>query len=373
MRIRAAVLEEMGRVRPYAASTPLRVQDLELDPPGPHELLVRIERAGLCHSDLSVVDGFRPRPVPMVLGHEAAGIVEAVGGDVSGIAVGDRVAMTFLPRCGDCAGCATNGVRPCLPGSSANMAGELLGGGRRLRRDGARVNHHLGVSAFATHTVVDSRSVVRVDPDVPATVAALMGCAVLTGGGAVLNVRPPVEGERVLVVGLGGVGMAAMLTAIAQDGVEVVAVDALPAKLESARALGAHQALTPGELGDLGLRAPLVIEAAGSARALETAIAATEPGGTTVTVGLPGPDARISLSPNALVGEGRTLVGSYLGSAVPQRDIPRFIGLWRAGRLPVERLVSSTITLDDVNAGMDALADGRAIRQIIEFSPGAGR
>lgn len=373
MKIRAAVLEEMGRERPYAASAPLRVQELDLDAPGPHEVLVRIESAGLCHSDLSVVDGFRPRPVPMVLGHEAAGLIEDVGRDVRGFALGDRVAMTFLPRCGDCAGCATNGVRPCLPGSAANAAGELLSGGRRLGRDGSAVNHHLGVSAFATHAVVDSRSIVRVDPDVPPTVAALMGCAVLTGGGAVLNVRPPVGGQRVVIVGLGGVGMAAMLTALAQDGVEVVAVDALASKLAAARALGAHQALTPAELGDLNLLAPLVIEAAGSVRALETAIAATEPGGTTVTVGLPAPDARISLSPNSLVGEGRTLVGSYLGSAVPHRDIPRFIALWRAGRLPVERLVSSTITLDDVNAGMDALADGQAIRQIIDFGQGAGR
>jgi alcohol dehydrogenase len=368
MRIRGAVLEEIGRPRPYGSSLPIRVCDLELDGPGPGEALVRVEAAGLCHSDLSVVDGNRVRPVPMLLGHEAAGRVESIGEGVDGLGQGDRVVMTFLPRCGHCRGCATNGVRPCIPGTASNSAGELIGGGRRLRRGREPVHHHLGVSGFATYAVVDVRSLVRVDDDVPPVVASMMGCAVLTGGGAVVNVAPPFSGQRVIVVGLGGVGMAGALTALAHDGVEVVAVDAVPGKLQAARALGVHQALAPEELPDTDLKAPLVIEAAGSARALETAIGLTEPGGTTVTVGLPAPDARISLSPTGLVAEGRRLVGSYLGSAVPERDIPRFLDLWRDGRLPVERLVSAELTLDQVNDGMDALAAGTALRQVITFN-----
>lgn len=364
MKIRGAVLEEIGRRRPYAQSRPLTIADLELQDPGDSELLVRIEAAGLCHSDLSVVDGNRVRPVPMLLGHEAAGIIEKVGG-TSDLKVGQRVVMTFLPRCGQCRSCATDGLAPCIPGSAANGAGTLLSGATRLSRRGTPVLHHLGVSGFATHAVVDRRSVVPVAGDVPAVVACLLGCAVLTGGGAVLNAGQPRPGQSVAIVGMGGVGMAAMLTALADDDVHVVAVDRLADKLDRALELGAHQAFTPDQAA--GITADIVIEAVGHAAALQTAIAMTAPGGKTITVGLPAPDARISLSPLALVADGRSLIGSYLGSAVPARDIPRFVALWRAGRLPVQSLVSDTISLQDINAGMDALADGRAVRQVIEF------
>ena len=365
MKIRGAVLERIGAPRNYSESRPLAVTDLDLAPPGESELLVRIEAAGLCHSDLSVVDGNRVRPLPMLLGHEAAGIVEEVGAAVPGVTVGQRVVMTFLPRCGECSACATDGLAPCIPGSAANSEGVLLDGGTRLTAGGERVLHHLGVSAFATHAVVDHRSVVVVDSDVPPVVASLLGCAVLTGGGAVLNAGQPRPGDTVAVVGMGGVGMAALLTALAHDDVRVIAVDQLPDKLERATRLGAHTAITPDHVGDL--KARIVIEAAGHPAALETAIGLTAPGGRTVTVGLPRPDARISLAPLGFVAEGRSLIGSYLGSAVPARDIPRFVELWRAGRLPVEKLVSSTIGLDEINAGMDELADGNAVRQIIEF------
>jgi alcohol dehydrogenase len=364
MKIRGAVLDRIGAPRSYADSRPLSVTELDLSGPESGELLVRIEAAGLCHSDLSVVDGNRVRPVPMLLGHEAAGIVEAVGPGVT-VPVGQRVVMTFLPRCGHCSGCATDGLAPCGPGSTANGTGSLLSGTMHLTRDGEPVRHHLGVSAFATHAVVDRRSVVPVDADVPPVVASLLGCAVLTGGGAVLNAGRPQRGQTVAIVGAGGVGMAALLTALAHDDVSVVVIDRLPEKLAKATELGAHAAVTPDRVGDL--KAQVVIEAVGHPAALETALAVTAPGGRTVTVGLPHPDARISLSPLAMVAEGRSLIGSYLGSAVPSRDIPRFVEMWRSGRLPVEHLVSSTIELDDVNAAMDRLADGLAVRQVIEF------
>jgi len=367
MRIQGAVLEEVGRRRPYSASRPIRVCELELDPPGRGELLVRIEAAGLCHSDLSVVDGNRVRPVPMLLGHEAAGIVEQVGPSVADVALGDRVVMTFLPRCGECAACSTDGLTPCTVGSRANNAGTLLGGGSRLHRGPDTVSHHLGVSGFATHAVVNRTSVVPVAADVPPEVAALLGCAVLTGGGAVVNAGRPERGQRVIVVGLGGVGMAAVLTALAHDDVEVVGVDAVPEKLVRARDLGAHQALTPHEAQESGLTAPVVIEAAGAVKAFELAVELTGAGGRTVTVGLPAPSARASISPLALVAGGRSIIGSYLGSAVPSRDIPTFVDLWRAGRLPVEALITGRIELGDVNAGMDQLADGLAVRQVIRF------
>ncbi|WP_432523766.1 alcohol dehydrogenase catalytic domain-containing protein [Kineococcus sp. SYSU DK006] len=370
MRIRGAVLEEVGRARPFARSRPLTICELELDPPGPGEVLVRIEAAGVCHSDLSVVDGNRVRPVPMLLGHEAAGTVESLGAGVEDVQPGQRVVMTFLPRCGRCAGCRTEGKLPCLPGSAANAAGELLGGGSRLRRDGQPVKHHLGISAFATHAVVDRRSIVPVDADVPPAVAALLGCAVLTGGGAVLNAGRPRQGEDVVVVGLGGVGMAAVMTAASLGTGRVVGVDTVPAKLTAARAAGASRALTPQQALEEGLRAPVVVEAAGNARAFETAVQLTAPGGTTVTVGLPAPDARAQIAPLGLTAEARTIVGSYLGSAVPSRDVPTYVGLWRQGRLPVEQLVSATIGLEDLDEAMDTLADGLAVRQLVV--PGLG-
>lgn len=367
--ITGAVLEELGRERPYAESQPITVSELELDGPGPDELLVRIEAAGVCHSDLSVVDGNRPRPVPMLLGHEAAGIVEAVGpaASAAGFSVGDRVVTAFLPRCGECDGCRTGGVMPCVPGTAANTAGTLFDGGIRLHRDGEPVRHHLGVSGFATHAVVDRRSAVVVGADVPADVAAVLGCAVLTGGGAVVNAGAVQPGQDVIVVGLGGVGMAALITAASLRHGRVIGVDAVPAKLDRARELGASAALTPDEAIASGLRAPLVVEAAGHPRAFETAFALTAPGGRTVTVGLPSPTALAQVSPLTITAEARTIVGSYLGSAVPSRDIPRYAELWRRGRLPVEALISSHIALDDVDRAMDTLAEGRAIRQVIRF------
>lgn len=366
MQIVGAVLETSGADAPFARSRPFRVGPLDLDPPEAGELLVRIEAAGVCHSDLSVVDGNRRRPTPMLLGHEAAGIVEQLGPDVVDVAVAERVVMTFLPRCGTCAGCRTDGRLPCEVGTAANNAGTLVGGGTRLHRGGDTVHHHLGVSGFASHAVVSRTSVVPVAPDVPGEIAALLGCAVLTGGGAVINAARPEPGSTIAIVGLGGVGMAALLVAVAL-GVQVIGIDAVPAKLELARELGATEALSPADAVERGLRVAAAVEAAGNARAFETALAVTAPGGTTVTVGLPAPDARAAVSPLQLTAEARTIIGSYLGSAVPSRDIPKYVDLWRAGRLPLEKLVSSRIRLDDIDAAMDRLAAGGELRQLIQF------
>lgn len=366
MRVVGAILEETGRPRPYARSRPISVGEVELADPGPTELLIRIEAAGVCHSDLSVVDGNRPRPTPMLLGHEAAGIVIAAGGEVGDIEPGQRVVMTFLPRCGRCPECAEGGRLPCPTGTAANTAGTLRHGGR-LSIGGRPVMHHLGVSGFATHAVVDRTSVVPVDPDVPPAVAAVLGCAVLTGGGAVLNVADPAPTDSVMVIGLGGVGMAAVLTARALQVERVIAVDTAEDKLARARELGATMTCTPAEVAESGITARHVIECAGNPRAFETAFAATEAGGKTITVGLPPAAARAEISPLTVTAEARTIVGSYLGSSVPARDIPRYVQLWRAGKLPVEALVSSTIRLDQINEAMDLLADGRAVRQVILF------
>ncbi|RYE70793.1 MAG: alcohol dehydrogenase, partial [Hyphomicrobiales bacterium] len=190
MEITAAVLERSGdNPRPYADNGPLKLTTLTLDAPRAGELLIRIDAAGLCHSDLSVINGDRPRPMPMALGHEATGIVEALGSpDDQGFAVGDRVILAFLPSCGECTRCKAGEPFMCSEGAKANGEGRLLNGGRRLHDAcGNDVHHHLGVSAFASHVVVDRRSAVKVDNDIPAEIAALFGCAVLTGAGAVVN------------------------------------------------------------------------------------------------------------------------------------------------------------------------------------------
>lgn len=375
MKIRGAVLEEIGRSRPYAESQPIRIQELELEPPGPGEILIRIEAAGVCHSDLSVVDGNRVRPVPMLLGHECAGIVEAVGEGVDDLSGGERVVMCFLPRCEECDNCRQGGRLPCTRGSEANNKGVLLGDRTLLHRDtdaGTEdVAHHLGVSGFANYAVVNRASAVPVGDDVPPDLAAVLGCAVLTGGGAVMNAAAPEHGDSIMVVGLGGVGMAALLTAIGLEHGEVIAVDALESKLDLAREWGASAAYTPQEIAEKGIKATHVIECAGHPRAFETAVQATAVGGKTITVGLPAPSARSEISPLTITAEARTIIGSYLGSAVPSRDIPKYAQLWREGKLPVDRLVSSRIRLEDINHAMDELADGKAIRQVILFDAAA--
>lgn len=367
MKITGAVLEEIGRPRPFAESKPISITELELSGPGPTEILVRLEAAGICHSDLSVVDGNRVRPVPMLLGHEAAGRVVEVGSEVTDLEPGQRVVMSFLPRCEQCAYCAADGRLPCTAGSKSNGEGTLLHGSMHLSRGGEQVYHHLGVSGFASHAVVDRASAVAVDDDIPPEVAAVLGCAVLTGGGAVLNAARPRPEDSIMIVGLGGVGMAALITAVAQGISRIVAVDTLAEKLDHARRLGAHEAYTPQEVAEEGIKARFVVECAGSARAFETAFAATDVGGTTVTAGLPSPDARAQLSPLTITAEARTVIGSYLGSAVPSRDIPKYAQLWREGKLPVEELISSRIALTDINQAMDQLADGKAVRQVIMF------
>lgn len=367
MRIQGAVLQECGRSGPWESSEPIAVTELDLDEPGPGEALVRLEAAGVCHSDLSVVDGNRVRPTPMLLGHEACGRIERVGPGVTDVAEGQRVVLFFVPRCEQCEACGTGGKRLCTPGLAANGAGTLLSGARRLSWGGDEVHHHCGVSGFATHAVVDRHSMVPVDDDIPPEIGALLGCAVLTGGGAVKNAAALRPGEDVAVVGVGGVGMAAVLVASALGAGSVTVVDPLEAKRTRGRELGATGALAPDEAISNGHKSAVVIDASGNGKAFETAVELTAPAGRTVSVGLPSPEARSSISPLALVSETRTIIGSFLGSGLPSEDIPEYADLYRAGRLPVHELVSGSVALDEINGAMDELASGRAMRQVITF------
>ena len=374
MKIRAAILEEMGRPAPYAVSKPLSISEVDLAPPGPGEVLVKIAAAGLCHSDLSVIDGSRPRPTPMALGHEAAAVVEELGEGVDDLKKGDHVVLVFVPSCGHCEPCATGRPALCEPAAVANTNGTLLSGARRLSRNGVPLNHHLGVSCFAEYATVSRRSVVKIDPDLPLDNAALFGCAVLTGVGAVVNTARITAGSTVAVVGLGGVGLAALLGAIAVGAERIVAVDLSPAKLGLAGQLGATDQFAAGDADVVDkIRAAtrggvdFALEMAGSVKALELAYRITRRGGTTVTAGLPPPNAVLPVPAVSLVAEERTLKGSYIGTSVPLRDLPRYLGLFRRGRLPIDRLLSNRLRLDDLNEGFDRLQRGEAVRQIVVF------
>ncbi len=374
MRVKAAVLRQIGLAPPYAQSRPLDIVELDLAPPGRGEILVRIKAAGLCHSDLSVIDGSRPRPTPMALGHEAAGVIEALGEGVSDLTIGDHVVLVFVPSCGRCGPCAAGRPALCEPGARANGAGTLLGGERRLSFRAEPVNHHLGVSAFAQHAVVARESCVRIDPDLPLDLAALFGCAVLTGVGAVVNTAKVEPGASVAVIGLGGVGLSAVLGAKLSGASRIVAVDLSDEKLAFARALGATHAVNAGAPDVVDTIRTLTsggvdtaFDMAGAVPALELAFAVTARGGATVTAGLPRPDKRLSLAPVTLVAEERTLRGSYIGSAVPLRDVPRYIALFKAGLLPVDTLLTHRLRLEEINEGFDRLREGIGVRQVVMF------
>ena len=372
MKIRAAVLETIGAPAPYAQSQPLRIRQVELDPPGHGEVLIRIRAAGLCHSDLSVISGDRPRPVPMVLGHESAGEVVECGAGVTDLKTGDRVVLVFIPSCGCCMPCMEGRPALCEPGAASNGAGTLLSGARRLHLDEQPVNHHVGVSCFADYAVVSRRSCVKLDADLSFAEASLFGCAVLTGVGAVINTARLQAGTTAAVLGLGGVGFSALLAAMASGAREVVALDLNESKLALARELGATatvnasapdaaervRALTHGGVD-------YAFEMAGAIPAMELAWRITRRGGSTISAGLPHPDKRFALPPVQLVAEERTLRGSYIGSAVPARDIPRYIDLYQRGKLPVDRLMGEHLALEDINRGFDRMASGVAMRDVV--------
>jgi alcohol dehydrogenase len=371
--MKAAILNEMGRSRPYANSKPLVVEDVDLDPPGAGELLIRIKATGLCHSDLSVVNGDRPRPMPMVLGHEAAGEVVESGAGVIDLKPGDQVVLAFVPSCGSCLPCMEGRPGLCEPGARANGAGTLLSGSRRLRfhKDKEPIYHHIGVSGYAEYAVVSRRSAIKVDASLPAHEAALFGCAVLTGVGAVINTAKVPAGSSVAIVGLGGVGLSALLAANLVGAAEIVAVDTNSQKLEVASRLGATRTVKVGpdatkEVRDLTSGGvDFALEMASSVPALQLAFDITKRGGTTVTASLPHPEHRFSIPAVLLAAEERVLKGSYLGSCVPARDIPRYISLYQRGKLPVDQLLSEIVSIDELNEAFDRLADGRSIRQVM--------
>jgi alcohol dehydrogenase len=294
------------------------------------------------------------------------------GPGITDLAPGDHVVMVFAPSCGECLACREGHPGRCEPGQAANSAGTLIGGHTRLSQHGQTVYHHVGVSAFAHHTVVNRGSVVKIDDRLPWDEAAMFGCAVLTGVGAAINTAQVFPGATVAVVGLGGVGLNALLGALLAGASQVIAIDVHDDKLALATSLGATDVVNAKDSQAIEKVKELTrggvdfgFEMAGSVQAMELAYRVTRRGGTTVTAGLPHPDARWQLQHVNLTAEERTIKGSYVGSCVPSRDMPRYIDLYRKGMLPVNKLMSAHLALDQINEGFDALAGGHTVRQII--------
>jgi Zn-dependent alcohol dehydrogenase len=373
MKMLAAVMYEQGLPAPFAKSNPFRIEEVELDGPGEGELLVEVRGAGLCHSDLSVLEGHRKRPLPIVGGHEGAGIVREVGKGVTGLAPGDHVAMAGVAGCGNCRVCLAGRPGLCQVVSGARNEGVLATGSRRLRlAGGGRLNHYSGISVYAQYAVVTPQSLIKIDQRVPMDVAALFGCAIVTGAGAVFNSARVLAGESVAVIGLGGVGLTTVMAAREAGAEQIIGIDVLPGKFDLARACGAthcFDAREPGfaeqvmELTNGGV--DHAFEVSGNIAAIETAQKITVRGGQVVGVGLGKSSAIFNVNLLSWVSEERVLRGSFMGGGVPQKDVPRYVDLFLSGRLPVDKLLSEHIRFDQLNEGFDKLARGTVVRQVL--------
>ena len=357
---RAAILREIGK--------PLEVDDIELADIARNQVRVRIAASGVCHSDLSMATGALPAGAPCVLGHEGAGVVEEVGSEVHHVEAGDHVVIAWTAACQHCWFCRRGEIHLCRNAIADSYAMPYASD-----VDGNPLFTAMGVSSFATATNCLGRAVVPIDRDIPLDVASLVGCGVATGAGAALNTAPVEHGSAIAVIGLGGVGLAVLMASVVRGASVIIAIDPLAARREVAESFGATHVIDPAD-GDVARQvravtgrrgADTVFEAVGRSATIETAIKATRRGGTTCVVGAATPGELVSLSAYDLFMNAKTLVGCQYGSVVPGRDFPMLLDLWRCGRMPLERLVSRRVTLDEVNDAFADLTAGRGVRTVI--------
>ena len=373
MRIHAALLPETG--------AELELAELELAAPGPFEALVRIHASGVCHSDLNAIDGTAPTRCPAVLGHEGAGVVEAVGEGTTLVSVGDRVALSWAPYCGVCEPCLRELPHLCAAAWPAMDEGGLMDGTTRLSHDGSPVYHYSLLSTFAERAVVPERACVRIPEDVPFDIAGLVGCAVTTGVCAVwrsAGVRP---GDRVAVIGCGGVGLSAVMGAAAAGAGSITAVDLNPDKADQAIALGATAGLawqgSPEATAEAvreasGGGVDYAFEATGRPDAMLAAFLSTRQRGAAVLMGIPAEDAVLPLPARSIPRMERRVIGALYGSARPDRDFGVILDAYRRGRLPLDRLISHRMRLDQIGEAFALLREGSALRTVIEFNQEVG-
>jgi Zn-dependent alcohol dehydrogenase len=369
VKIRAAVLPETGAA--------LELAELDLANPGPGEVLVRLHASGVCHSDQNAIDGTAATPCPAVLGHEGAGVVEAIGPEVTRVAPGDHVALSWAPSCGTCGECLRGLPQLCSTAWPAMATGGLMDGTTRLSRDGEPVHHYSFISSFAEACVVPERSCVRIPSDIPFEIAGLVGCAVSTGLGAVWRTASVRPGDRVAVFGCGGVGLSAIMGAVAAGAVMVVAVDVAARKLEEAERFGTTNGVlwtgTPEETAAAVVEASgggvdYAIEATGRPEAMRAAFLSTRPRGAAVLIGIPHENAVLELPALTIPRMERRVLGSLYGSSFPERDFPLTLDLYRRGRLPLDRLVSHRLPLEEVGRGFELMRSGEALRVVLDLA-----
>ncbi len=372
MKMTAAVMYEQGLPAPFAKSQPFKIEQVDLIGPGEGEVLVEVKAAGLCHSDLSVVAGQRKRTLPVVGGHEGAGIVREVGQGVRQVKPGDHVVMTVAAGCGSCHSCVY--VRPALcdfVGLSRSQ-GVLGNGERRLSRNGTPVNHYSGVSSFAQYAVTMPSTLIKCDATIPLDVAAMFGCGVVTGAGAVFNTAQVRPGHNVAVFGLGGVGLNAVMAARISGASEIIGIDIHEGKFALAKELGCTRTLsaldpklveTVKDLTKGGVE--FAFEISGAKPAMASAIAITRKGGEVICVGLGATGDMVQYAHAQLVSEEKAIRGSLMGGGRPERDVPRLLGYFQQGRMPVDRLKSGTMNFEQLNHNLDMLDRGDVVRQIL--------
>jgi len=368
----AAVMYEQGLPAPYAESQPLKIEEVDLEGPGEGEVLVEVRAAGLCHSDLSQIAGLRKRTLPVVVGHEGAGIVQEVGRGVTEFKPGDHVIMTVGSGCGHCRSCLDSRPVLCDVVGASRSQGLLTNGYRRLTCKGTALYHHSGVSSFAQYAVAMPGTLVKADPAVPLEVAALFGCAVVTGAGAVFNAAKVRAGQSVAVFGLGGVGLNSVMAAKIAGASEIIGIDINESKFALAMELGCTRTLSAldpqltekvRDLTQGGV--DFSFEISGSKAAVASAYAITRKGGEIVCVGLGSAGDQYPYPHTALVAEEKVLRGSLMGSCVPERDLPLYLKFYQEGRLPVDRLMTGTMGFEQLNHSLDLLDRGEVVRQIL--------
>jgi len=355
----------------HAANQPLTIEEVALTKPGPREVLLRTAFAGLCHSDLHFIEGLYSHPTPCVLGHESAGIVEAVGDAVTYVKPGDHVITCLSVFCGTCSQCVTGHPNLC-----ENTEVKLPPGvSRRLSwKGGELMNQFLNLSSFAEQMLVHENSMVKIDPDIPLDRAALVGCGVMTGVGAVFNAAKVEPGATVAIIGCGGVGLSAVNGAALAGAERIIAIDTVASKLEVARELGATDTLNASNADPVkavrdmtGGGVHYSFEALGTKTTAEQAFGMLRPGGTATIIGMVPFGVKIELHGYDFLRD-RKLQGTSMGGNRFRVDMPRLLSLWRQGRLKLDHLISGRIKLDQINEGFAALKSGAPVRQVIDFA-----
>ena len=360
----------------YEPKQPLRIEEIEIQPPRRGEVAIRMGAAGVCHSDYHVMNGDLPAPLPAILGHEGAGIVEAVGEGVSSVKPGDHVILLFRAPCGRCDYCSTGRPALCNLGTGVRWTGRLLDGTSRFSKAGEEIKHFGGVSTFGERSVVLEEAIVPIRDDVPLEIAALVGCSVMTGYGAVVNTARVEPGSNCLVIGAGGVGLNVVLALQVAGANRIIVADLLDHKLELSLDFGATHTINARNQDVVAVAKELTggqgvdyaFEVIGNTTALKNCFNAVRRGGTAVAVGVAPSNAEVSISQFDLVLQEKSLLGSMYGSTRPHHDMPRILDLYASGKLPLDKLVTRRYPLEEINEAYDAMMRGEVARSVIVYN-----